>query len=165
VKDGTGGARKNQPHLGMNPYWNRLRRFPTRQSVNSNPDETHCGHQRRRPHGHSSVYTPRLRDFAARGAKTAITPAFPAVTCTAQSTYLTGAPPASHGVVGNGWYNRELAEVQFWKQSNHIVHGRKIWTGCAPARIHLRETFWCAACIRAQTIPSPAPCIRPMGRF
>jgi predicted AlkP superfamily pyrophosphatase or phosphodiesterase len=29
--------------------------------------------------------------------------------------------------VGNGWYNRELAEVQFWKQSNHLVHGRKIW--------------------------------------
>jgi predicted AlkP superfamily pyrophosphatase or phosphodiesterase len=29
--------------------------------------------------------------------------------------------------VGNGWYNRELAEVQFWKQSNHLVHGRKLW--------------------------------------
>jgi predicted AlkP superfamily pyrophosphatase or phosphodiesterase len=32
-----------------------------------------------------------------------------------------------HGIVGNGWYNRELAEVQFWKQSNHLVHGRKLW--------------------------------------
>ncbi len=29
--------------------------------------------------------------------------------------------------MGNGWYNRELAEVHFWKQSNHIVHGRKVW--------------------------------------
>jgi predicted AlkP superfamily pyrophosphatase or phosphodiesterase len=29
--------------------------------------------------------------------------------------------------VANGWYNRELAEVQFWKQSNHLVHGRKLW--------------------------------------
>ncbi len=72
-------------------------------------------------------HMPRIRDFAARGAKAAITPAFPAVTCTAQSTYLTGATPSAHGIVGNGWYNRELAEVQFWKQSNHIVHGRKIW--------------------------------------
>ncbi|HWY77652.1 MAG TPA: alkaline phosphatase family protein, partial [Verrucomicrobiae bacterium] len=34
---------------------------------------------------------------------------------------------AQHGIVGNGWYNRELAEVQFWRQSNHLVHGRKIW--------------------------------------
>jgi predicted AlkP superfamily pyrophosphatase or phosphodiesterase len=72
-------------------------------------------------------FTPRIARFMAQGAKAGIVPAFPAVTCTAQSTYLTGAPPAAHGIVGNGWYDRELAEVQFWKQSNHLVHGRKIW--------------------------------------
>ncbi len=72
-------------------------------------------------------HTPRIRDFAARGAKAVVAPAFPAVTCTAQSTYLTGLPPAGHGIVGNGWYHRELAEVQFWKQSNHLVQGRKLW--------------------------------------
>jgi predicted AlkP superfamily pyrophosphatase or phosphodiesterase len=72
-------------------------------------------------------HTPRIRDFAARGAKAVVSPAFPAVTCTAQSNYLTGATPTLHGIVGNGWYNCELAEVQFWKQSNHLVHGRKIW--------------------------------------
>jgi predicted AlkP superfamily pyrophosphatase or phosphodiesterase len=71
--------------------------------------------------------TPRIDEFVNRGAKADIVPAFPAVTCTAQSTYLTGAPPAQHGIVANGWYNRELAEVQFWKQSNHLVQGRKIW--------------------------------------
>jgi predicted AlkP superfamily pyrophosphatase or phosphodiesterase len=72
-------------------------------------------------------HTPRIRDFAARGDKASIEPAFPAVTCTAQSTYLTGTTPHAHGIVGNGWYNRELAEVQFWKQSNHLVHGKKLW--------------------------------------
>jgi predicted AlkP superfamily pyrophosphatase or phosphodiesterase len=72
-------------------------------------------------------HTPRIRDFAARGDKANIEPAFPAVTCTAQSTYLTGTTPHAHGIVGNGWYNRELAEVQFWKQSNHLVHGKKLW--------------------------------------
>ena len=71
--------------------------------------------------------SPRISRFIARGAKALITPSFPAVTCTAQSTYLTGTPPARHGIVGNGWYDRELAEVQFWKQSNHLVHGQKIW--------------------------------------
>src|SRR6266852_3564569 len=71
--------------------------------------------------------TPRIRAFLQAGAAAQIVPAFPAVTCTAQSTYLTGAAPAEHGIVGNGWYNRELAEVQFWKQSNHLVHGRKLW--------------------------------------
>ncbi|MDB6124150.1 MAG: type phosphodiesterase/nucleotide pyrophosphatase [Pedosphaera sp.] len=71
--------------------------------------------------------TPRISQFLAKGAKANVVPAFPAVTCTAQSTYLTGTPPSQHGIVANGWYNRELAEVQFWKQSNHLVQGRKIW--------------------------------------
>jgi predicted AlkP superfamily pyrophosphatase or phosphodiesterase len=62
-----------------------------------------------------------------RGSLAHIAPAFPAVTCTAQSNYLTGVTPAQHGIVANGWYHRELAEVQFWKQSNHVVHAPKIW--------------------------------------
>src|SRR5208337_3517291 len=72
-------------------------------------------------------HTPRIAEFRKRGALANIVPAFPAVTCTAQSNYLTGTTPSQHGIVGNGWFNRELAEVQFWKQSNHLVHGRKLW--------------------------------------
>ena len=72
-------------------------------------------------------HTPLLNEFLTKGAKARVAPAFPAVTCTAQSNYLTGTTPADHGIVANGWYNRELAEVQFWKQSNHIVQARKIW--------------------------------------
>ena len=52
---------------------------------------------------------------------------FPRVTCTAQSSIITGTPPARHGIVGNGWYDRESAEVRFWKQSNHLVRGEKLW--------------------------------------
>jgi predicted AlkP superfamily pyrophosphatase or phosphodiesterase len=72
-------------------------------------------------------HTPRIAAFRQRGALAQIAPAFPAITCTAQSNYLTGKTPLQHGIVGNGWFNRELSEVQFWKQSNHIVHGQKIW--------------------------------------
>ena len=72
-------------------------------------------------------HTPRIAEFRRRGALAQIVPAFPAVTCTAQSNYLTGKTPSQHGIVGNGWYNRELAEVQFWKQSNHLVQSPKIW--------------------------------------
>jgi predicted AlkP superfamily pyrophosphatase or phosphodiesterase len=71
--------------------------------------------------------TPRIRAFREQHASVPIVPAFPAVTCTAQACYLTGLPPSGHGIVGNGWYNRELAEVQFWKQSNHLVHGGRVW--------------------------------------
>jgi predicted AlkP superfamily pyrophosphatase or phosphodiesterase len=65
--------------------------------------------------------------MAAGGRLATIDPAFPAVTCTAQSNYLTGLLPAAHGIVANGWYHRELAEVQFWKQSNHLVRAPKVW--------------------------------------
>jgi predicted AlkP superfamily pyrophosphatase or phosphodiesterase len=72
-------------------------------------------------------HTPLINSFLANHSKALIEPAFPAVTCTAQSNYLTGQPPAMHGAVANGWYNRELAEVQFWKQSNHLITAPKIW--------------------------------------
>jgi predicted AlkP superfamily pyrophosphatase or phosphodiesterase len=51
----------------------------------------------------------------------------PAVTCTVQSTYLTGKMPCEHGIVGNGWYFRDLGEVWFWRQSNQLVQSEKIW--------------------------------------
>ena len=88
-------------------------------------------------------HTPRIAEFRKRGALAQIAPAFPAVTCAAQSNYLTGKTPSQHGIVGNGWYHRELAEVQFWRQSNHLVHGDKIWdeTSLARAKFHLRQ--WC----------------------
>ncbi|NBV49562.1 MAG: alkaline phosphatase family protein, partial [Verrucomicrobia bacterium] len=46
---------------------------------------------------------------------------------TAQSDYLTGKRPSEHGIVGNGWYDRTLSEVQFWKQSNRVVLAPKVW--------------------------------------
>lgn len=70
---------------------------------------------------------PGLTAFAEKHGLQSFKPAFPAVTCTAQSSMVTGTPPAAHGAVANGWYDREAAEVKFWKQSNHIVHGEKVW--------------------------------------
>ena len=72
-------------------------------------------------------HTPEMSRFRQRGSLTHIRPTLPAVTCTAQSTYLTGKSPSEHGIVANGWYHRELAETHFWKQSNHVVGGTKIW--------------------------------------
>lgn len=71
--------------------------------------------------------TPAINAFQARGQRCRIEPAIPVVTCTAQATYLTGTPASAHGIVANGWYDRDLAEVHFWKQSNHLVRGRKVW--------------------------------------
>ena len=72
-------------------------------------------------------HTPAISKFLSNGHAKTIDPAFPAVTCTAQSNYLTGKTPTHHGIVGNGWYNQEIAEVTFWKQPNQTVQGSKIW--------------------------------------
>ncbi|MGB3587302.1 MAG: nucleotide pyrophosphatase/phosphodiesterase family protein [Tunicatimonas sp.] len=72
-------------------------------------------------------HTPFLKRWSERGKQIAIEPVLPAVTCSAQSTYLTGKWPNEHGVVGNGWYFRDECEVKFWRQSNKLVQSPKIW--------------------------------------
>ncbi len=72
-------------------------------------------------------HTPRINAFAEAGSRARIQPPFPAVTCTAQSDYITGKTPTEHGIVANGWYSRELAETQFWKQPDQIVQAPKLW--------------------------------------
>jgi predicted AlkP superfamily pyrophosphatase or phosphodiesterase len=88
--------------------------------------------------------TPALDAFRRRGALAHIRPALPAVTCTAQTAYLTGKTPAEHGIVANGWFNRELAEVHFWKQSNHLVTAPKIWDDLRAhdPRFTCAQLFW-----------------------
>jgi predicted AlkP superfamily pyrophosphatase or phosphodiesterase len=72
-------------------------------------------------------FTPFLRQYVAKRSLHTITPMLPAVTTSVQSTFVTGKWPSQTGIVGNGWYDREDSEVKFWKQSNKLVHGEKIW--------------------------------------
>jgi predicted AlkP superfamily pyrophosphatase or phosphodiesterase len=70
---------------------------------------------------------PRLSALARRGASMPIRTVLPAVTCSVQSSMLTGRMPAGHGIVGNGWYFRDLGEVLLWRQHNALVQGPKVW--------------------------------------
>ena len=53
---------------------------------------------------------------------TKIKPVLPAVTCAAQSTYLTGKWPKDHGIVANGWYFKDECEVKLWRQSYNYIN-------------------------------------------
>ena len=75
---------------------------------------------------HIGPNTPNIRAYRDAGIQAFIDPAFPAVTCTAQSDYLTGQTSGTHGAVANGWYHCDLSEVQFWKQSDHLVQAPKV---------------------------------------
>jgi predicted AlkP superfamily pyrophosphatase or phosphodiesterase len=71
--------------------------------------------------------TPNLTQLAGSGGLRPLRTVLPAVTCTVQSTFLTSTMPRGHGCVANGWYFRDLAEVLFWRQSNALVGGDKVW--------------------------------------
>jgi predicted AlkP superfamily pyrophosphatase or phosphodiesterase len=77
--------------------------------------------------GHLGGSTPHLARLAAAGAMRPLETVTPAVTCTVQATFMTGLLPRDHGIVANGWLFRDLMEVLFWRQSNRLVAGEKIW--------------------------------------
>lgn len=56
-----------------------------------------------------------------------LTPPIPAVTCTAQATFRTGSSPATHGMVANGLYHKNIQQPMFWEQSSNQVAGNRIW--------------------------------------
>lgn len=85
-------------------------------------------------------HTPHLAALAAQGAVRPLSTVVPAVTCSVQSTLLTGLLPRGHGIVANGWYFRDLAEVWLWRQSNRLVGGEKVWE----AGRRRDPTFTCA---------------------
>jgi predicted AlkP superfamily pyrophosphatase or phosphodiesterase len=71
--------------------------------------------------------TPNLAKLVARGGMQPMETVTPAVTCTAQASMLTGLLPRDHGIVANGWLFRDLMEVFFWRQSNRLVAGERVW--------------------------------------
>lgn len=91
-----------------------------------------------------SLVGPRLAALARDGWQRSLRPVFPAVTCTAQASMLTGRRPDGHGIVGNGWYFHELSEVWFWRQSNRLVHGPLVWETARRRRpgLSVAQMFW-----------------------
>lgn len=110
---------------------------------------------------------PRLKELAAAGSQANLTTVLPAVTCAAQSTFLTGTLPAEHGIVANGWYFRELGDVLLWRQHNGLVAGDKIWD--AARRAHPGYTvanicWWYAMGADTDITVTPRPVYYADGR-
>lgn len=109
--------------------------------------------------------SPNLNNLLAGSA--AVQATTPAVTCTMQATYLTGELPANHGIVGNGWYFRDLAEVFFWRQSNHLIQGEKIWQTARrrnPGFTCANTFWWYAMATDADWTITPRPLYCADGR-
>jgi len=91
-----------------------------------------------------SELTPELYEYTKTWNSSKIKPAFPAVTCSAQTTYLTGTTPSNHGICGNGWYYKEENEIKFWKQSAALVQQERIWDTLKRTNpeIKVANLFW-----------------------
>jgi predicted AlkP superfamily pyrophosphatase or phosphodiesterase len=89
------------------------------------------------------AHMPRMQRFAADGFQAQLDPVLPAVTCSVQATMLTGLAPTDHGIVGNGWYFRDLGEVFLWRQHNALVQGEKVWETARRAKPGFRAANLC----------------------
>jgi predicted AlkP superfamily pyrophosphatase or phosphodiesterase len=112
-------------------------------------------------------HAPHLRSLAAAGGVRPLATVTPAVTTTVQSTLLTGTLPSCHGIVGNGWYFRDLAEVWLWRQSNRLVEGEKVWEAAKrrdPAFTCAKLFWWYNMYATADWTVTPRPMYPADGR-
>jgi predicted AlkP superfamily pyrophosphatase or phosphodiesterase len=116
---------------------------------------------------HLGPHTPSLTRLAGQGGMRPLRTTTPAVTCTAQSTLVTGLPPSGHGAVANGWYFRDLSEIWFWRQSNRLVGGEKIWETARridPACTTAKMFWWYNMYSSADWSATPRPMYPADGR-
>ena len=113
------------------------------------------------------AHAPRLSRLAREGAQATLGTVLPAVTCTVQSTLLTGLLPRGHGIVGNGWYFRDLGEVLLWRQHNALVAGEKLWDAARRAQPGYQVAnlcWWYAMGAATDLLVTPRPVYHADGR-
>ena len=88
--------------------------------------------------------TPHLEALARQGFQAALECPFPALTLSSQASMLTGKSPEHHGIVGNGWYFRELAEPLLWRQPHALLQTEDVPTRLRRERpgFTVAKLFW-----------------------
>ena len=113
-------------------------------------------------------HTPRLAAFAREGGGARpLRTITPALTTSVQSTFVTGLPPSGPGIVGNGWYFQELAQVWLWRQSDRLVAGEKVWEAARardPAFTCAKMFWWYNMYSRVDYSVTPRPLYPADGR-
>ncbi|WP_199439709.1 alkaline phosphatase family protein [Umezawaea beigongshangensis] len=117
--------------------------------------------------GMTPALLPHMPNLARLGWRAELGTVLPAVTCSAQSTFLTGLTPAQHGVVGNGWYFRDVGEVHLWRQHNRLVGGEKLWETARraqPGYTAANVCWWYAMGASTDVTVTPRPIYHADGR-
>ena len=112
-------------------------------------------------------HMPRLSALASSGGQVDLGTVLPAVTCSVQSTILTGAMPREHGIVGNGWYFRGLGDPLLWRQHNALVEAEKVWETARRSQPGYRAAnlgWWYAMGASTDVTVTPRPIYHADGR-
>jgi predicted AlkP superfamily pyrophosphatase or phosphodiesterase len=113
------------------------------------------------------AHMPRVRRVGEEGFNATLDTILPAVTCSVQATLVTGTDPTDHGIVGNGWYFRDLGEVFLWRQHNRLVQGEPIWEAARAKRPGFRTAnvcWWYAMGATTDLTVTPRPIYYSDGR-
>jgi predicted AlkP superfamily pyrophosphatase or phosphodiesterase len=90
------------------------------------------------------AHAPNINAIAKQGWRRSLRECWPAVTCTAQATLLTGQTPERHGIVANGWLFRDTGEVRLWQQSNRLIQAEPLYVTAQRLAAERGRTFRCA---------------------
>jgi predicted AlkP superfamily pyrophosphatase or phosphodiesterase len=92
----------------------------------------------------NSSLLPTISALAEKGESSKMKPVFPAVTSTVQTSFLSGEYPNKHGIIANGFMDRETYNVSFWEQYNSLVQVPRIWDFIKKKNINFKTAvlFW-----------------------
>jgi predicted AlkP superfamily pyrophosphatase or phosphodiesterase len=92
----------------------------------------------------TSRLLPTISALAEKGESSKMKPVFPAVTSTVQTSFLSGEYPNRHGIISNGFMDRETYNVSFWEQYNSLVQVPRIWDLIKNKNINFKTAvlFW-----------------------
>ena len=87
---------------------------------------------------------PNISKIFEKGSISSIIPSFPAVTCSVQATITSGYQPSEHGIISNGYYDRNSKTVSFWEQPDSLVEKPRLWDVLKKSNPNLKTAvlFW-----------------------
>ncbi len=115
---------------------------------------------------HDVASMPNLARLAAQGEQAPLVPSFPCVTCPVQAAMTTGALPADHGVIANGFYWRDKQEIEMWTAWNDCIERPQIWDVLHERYLRITSAVWFPLHSKgcgADYICTPAPIHNPDG--
>jgi len=87
---------------------------------------------------------PNISKILENGFCSSMIPSFPAVTCSVQATLTSGYYPSEHGIISNGFYDRNSKIVSFWEQPESLVEKPRLWDILKKTNPNLKTAvlFW-----------------------